>query len=522
MPPGSICDLGSLNLVKMLNKDKSGFDIKKIEKYTKYLVRFLDNVNDYTKTPLKEYDEAIRRRRIGLGILGWGSTLYLLKIRFASDKAEKIKEELMKTICYSAIEASIDLAEEKGMFDGCDPQKHAESEFFKQIDCPKYLLDKMKKFGIRNSSLFSIQPTGGTGIFANMVSGGCEPVFSPNYIRTTIVPQIPEEIKDVCPNFYSGEFFETSMFKFEKEGDETILKGKDKNGTMYKIDKSRGLTKEVECKDYGYKILEELGEWDKNADWAVTSSELNVEDHLRDLKGFAKYLDASASKTISVPNNYPFYKFENVYLDAYKTGYIKGVTTYRVGTMANVLSSEEQSKQTAIKNQATKRPKSLSCDIHHVKVTKRLDKVRTFEYLVIVGSLNDKPYEIFACENGQLDKKYIKGQIIKLERGKYDLVLEDDTKIHNITKETSEMEDVVTRMVSLNLRHGIDISFIVQQLEKSGDIGSFNKAIVRALKKYIKDGVVVTGETCPNCKSENLVRSEGCVKCQDCGNSKCG
>jgi ribonucleoside-diphosphate reductase alpha chain len=145
----------------------------------------------------------------------------------------------------------------------------------------------------------SIQPTGNTSIFANVVSGGLEPIFMPEYIRTVIVNAMPDHIQDVTPKWYEGEWRETDMFKCVKEGDEEILKGTDSSGVVYKIDNNRGLTKEVLCQDYGVRWLADRGEWDPSADWAVTTTNLSVQDHVNDLTGFARWIDSAMSKCVA-------------------------------------------------------------------------------------------------------------------------------------------------------------------------------------------------------------------------------
>ena len=104
LPFGAVCDLGSINLAVFVDIQNRKFKLDEIKKHTKNLVRILDNVNDYTDAPLPEYVESVRkRRRIGIGVMGWGSALYLLRVRFGSDEAESIKHELMQTITYSAV-----------------------------------------------------------------------------------------------------------------------------------------------------------------------------------------------------------------------------------------------------------------------------------------------------------------------------------------------------------------------------------------------------------------------------------
>ena len=174
------------------------------------------------------------------------------------------------------------------------------------------------------------------------------------------------------------------------------------------------------------------------------------------------------------------------------------------------------------KTHAPKRPKYLQCDLHHVKISKKLDKVRTFDYLVFVGLMDDdEPYEVFLQENGAIDKKYKTGKIFKKSRGNYCVELEDGTIIQDISKDCTETEDTITRLVSCGLRHGADIHFIVQQLEKSkGDLIAFSKAISRVLKKYIKDEKIENGEFCPDCKAQ-LMRIGGCLTCMSCNWSRC-
>ena len=116
-----------------------------------------------------------------------------------------------------------------------------------------------------------------------------------------------------------------------------------------------------------------------------------------------------------------------------------------------------------------------------------------------------------------------KGILKRKKSGYYNLEIENIITLENITElfEQDE-EEALTRQISLSLRHGVDIKFIVEQLNKAeGTIASFSKAIMRALKKYIENDTEVKGEVCPKC-SGKLVYMEGCVKCSQCEFSKCG
>jgi ribonucleoside-diphosphate reductase alpha chain len=525
LPFGSVCNLASFNLTQFVDFTNGRFDKIKLKKYIPFAVRFLDNINDLTNAPLPEYADSIKnRRRIGLGVMGWGSSLYMLKTRFASSKAESLKRELMRVFTHTAVEASIDLAIEKGKFADCESEKHADVYFWKQIDLPEDLVDKIRTFGIRNSALFSCQPTGNTGVLANIVSGGIEPIFLHEYIRTVIIPNCPESLLSKAPKYWQGEFQETELFKFTKEGGDTILRC-EYEGVVYKIDKNRGLTKEVPCVDYGVRFMKEKGQWDADADWAVTTDSLTVEEHVRDMMGFGVWMDSSMSKTVNIPNDYSYEKFKDIYLDAYKTGFLKGITTYRAGTMATVLSSNEKKEEKLVEvipdSMPPKRPKTLKGELHHFKVNNH-------QYYVAVGLYGDKEqvYEIFTGINEDKKDLFIPktskiGKIRKDARGKYTFIDEEKEEYVLNNGHSDDSADALTRVISTALRHGTNISFIVHQLEKTkGPIVSFSKVLARTLKRYIKEGSEVKGEECEECGGK-LIRQEGCLRCSSCNYSKC-
>jgi ribonucleotide reductase alpha subunit len=517
LPDAGCCNLGSINLTQFVDLEKKTFNFSELERTSRIAVRFLDNVNSRSYSPLSEYKESMEKlRRIGLGVMGWASSLYMLGLRFGSVESCEVQEEVMKCITYSAIDESINIAVEKGQFEFCEKEKHYLNPYFSNISLPEEIIEKMKKHGIRNSSLFSIQPTGNTGIVANNVSGGLEPIFMHEYIRTSICPHPPEHIKNLCPKYWEGEFCETEMFKLQKEGSDDILVGKDEFGTVYKIDKNRGLTVETLCEDYAVKILKEKGEWDPSLDYAVSTTSLSVEEHVRDMTGFAKYIDSAISKTVNLPNEYSYKDFKKVYLDCYNSGYIKGFTTYRAGTMTSVLKSKDEKPIIHLNTKsAPKRPKSLPAEVHCI--TAKGEK-----FVVAVGLLDGVPYEILGgVANGFNIKKSAEGQITKVKRGQYSLNI-GDLEISDFSQHFTPQEQTIFRMASTMMRHGVPTEFIVEQMQKSSDdIFSLPSAIARVLKKYIKDGQVISGVTCPECGSEKLVYSEGCKRCHSCQWTAC-
>ena len=288
---------------------------------------------------------------------------------------------------------------------------------------------------------------------------------------------------------------------------------------MWKFERTRGLLKEEWIEDYGVRRLKEEDKWNPEAPSATCTTDLNVDAHVNTMAIFAHWVDSAISKTINLPNDYPYEDFKTVYKKAWENG-IKGFTTYRTGTMTSVLAKEsslKDSEDRITKTDAPERPLELPCDVHHIKV-------KGASYFVLVGLLHNDPYEVFAGKNGFIDKKVKAGIIIRKKRpkGMYKAVLEDDSEISPINATCSEEEDALTRMTSTSLRHGADIHHVVQQLEKvKGDMTSFAKSMARALKKYIPNGKKEQGE-CPECNAQDaLIRQEGCITCTQCGYSKC-
>lgn len=522
LSPGNICCLGTLNLTQFVNQEGTGFDLESIKKYVGYLVRFLDNVNEISDAPLPQYVDSMRnKRRIGCGVMGWGSALLMLKVRFGSDKAQELREGIMQTYALAAYEASIDLAIEKGKFTYCNPEEHAKGHFVQNLGLSPEYLTKLATTGIRNSSLMSQQPNGNSSIFANVVSGGIEPVFMPEYIRTVIVPEVPEDIREATPKYFEGVFEETSLFKFSQEGDDQILRGVSPDGTVYKIDKNRGLTKEVLCQDYGVRFLSSKGEWNPEAEWAATTTQLSVQDHVNDLKGFARWTDSACSKTVNLPNDYSFEDFKSLYLNGYNTGYIKGLTTYRAGTMTSVLSAvkEETDTEEEVILEDIKLPDSLPATLKTIRA-----EGRKWYLTVILNEQGKKPVALFVQTNSH-EKTVVTTdaleRLIDLARTKgipekhIEEVLSKTSQDSNATK--------ICRAISLCLRHGILIRNVVNTLEKVDCIvGTFVFHIRKYLATFIKDGERVKDETCSECGSDKIEYREGCKICTNCGSSKCG
>ena len=515
LPVDGSCNLGSINITQYVNEKKEGIDFSKLKEDIPAIVRFQDAIIDLTNYPLAgQKEEGIKKRRVGIGYTGYGSMLYLLKIPYASEEALKFTEKMVKLITNQIYQASSDLAQEKGCFPSFDSEKYLKSKFVKQA-LTETTIEKIRQQGIRNSHLTTIAPTGNTSIFANNCSGGLEPVVSAKYTRTIIESNPPEDLIQPINIDWDLHTYEVENgWEWIMEGDEWIL-SKTFNDIIYKIDRNRGLTREEEVSDYA--VLQMGQDFDEKAEYAKNIFNLKVEEHIETMKVFSRYIDAAISKTINVPNNYAYEDFKNVYMQAYDSGYIKGITTYREGTMANVLSVKgSEARYDCAEKETPERPKSVPCHIHRITV-------KGEKWLVFVGLDEGRPFEVFAGKVDLVDvpSSITEGSIIRLKSGVYQLEYDGEIIIKDIGKIfDSSVEEAMTRMISLHLQRRTPLYDLIDQLSKSyGTIIDFNKSITRALKKYMKDRE--TTDKCPTCGA-NLVYQEGCLSCRSCGMAKCG
>ncbi|HPI40154.1 MAG TPA: adenosylcobalamin-dependent ribonucleoside-diphosphate reductase, partial [Pseudobdellovibrionaceae bacterium] len=482
LPVGGCCLLGSLNLTQFVDEKNQNWDYEKLKEIIPTAVRFMDNVNDKTLVPLPEQDENMKtKRRIGLGILGYGSALMMMKVRYGSEKALKLSEELSTFIMNHAYKSSAALAKEKGPFPLFDKEKYLAGQFVQRL-APE-TREMIRSYGLRNSHLLSIQPTGNSSVFANNVSGGLEPLFMTEYTRTVMQPFPPEGLgtpKNI--NWEEKTFIidgPETQWNWIKEGDESLLATSFKN-EVWKFDRSRGLLKESRVRDYAVRYHEMHGTWNAQADWAASTYDLTIDDHVKTMNVLSKYIDSAMSKTVNIPENYPYEDFKRLYREVYKSGTIKGCTSYREGTMTAVLSAGTSSTQTQTtgipRTKAISRPKSLDCDIHQITTSGK-------KWVVLVGLLDNDPYEIFAMKQSSLHlpANLKHGKLVKERPGSYNLETKDGWVLSDISKFfESDEQEALTRMISTALRHGADIEFIVSQLIKSeGTITSFAKAIAR-------------------------------------------
>jgi len=280
--PYESCNLGSINLVKMVNDGE--IDWLKLENTVKKAVHFLDNVITMNKFPLdkiKEMTEA--NRKIGLGVMGFADMLIMLGISYNSNEAIETAEKLISFIRENAREMSVELAEHRGPFPNFD------ESIYKVPNQPK----------LRNATTTTIAPTGSIGIIAGC-SSGIEPLFAISYIRANVLND--EELIEVNPLFE----------KIAKD------EGFYSNELMMKIAKKGSVQGMDEVPEHVQKIF-------------VTAHDITPEWHIRMQATFQKYVDNAVSKTVNFPNSATTKGIKKVYLLAYELG-CKGVTVYRDGS----------------------------------------------------------------------------------------------------------------------------------------------------------------------------------------------
>ncbi|MGY8524141.1 adenosylcobalamin-dependent ribonucleoside-diphosphate reductase [Paracidovorax citrulli] len=292
LPSYGCCDLGSIDLTRFVRQpfaDGAAFDFDGFAALAATAVRMLDNVLDVTYWPLPEQRaEAMSKRRIGLGFLGLGSALVMLGIRYDSDAGRDLAARIARTLRDAAYMASVALAREKGAFPLFDADAWLASGFASRL--PDAIREAVRKHGIRNSHLLSIAPTGTiTLAFADNASNGIEPAFSWTYQRRKRM---------------AGDRFQV-----------------------------------YEVADHAWRLYRHMGgDIEQLPDSFVTALQMSALDHMRMLEAVQPYIDTSISKTVNVPEDYPYEAFRNLYLEAWRAG-LKGLATYRPNSVLGAVLS---------------------------------------------------------------------------------------------------------------------------------------------------------------------------------------
>ena len=272
LPPYGACLLGSFNLVKYIFKDGAGryaFDWDQYREDIPPVVRAMDNVVDRAIYPLpQQKQEAKDKRRMGLGITGLANAAEALGHEYGSPAFLAFEAEVLDTLRDESYLASAHIAKVKGSFPMFDKDKYLQGQFIKTLRPD--VQDAIAKYGVRNSHLTSIAPTGTISLCADNVSSGIEPVFAYSFDRTVVE--------------FSGPRVET-------------------------------------VEDYGARVFGVRGK---------ACSRVTVQEHVAALTVAAQRVDSAVSKTCNVPSDISWEDFKNVYVSAWEGG-AKGCTTFRLG-----------------------------------------------------------------------------------------------------------------------------------------------------------------------------------------------
>ncbi len=279
LPPNGACLLGSFNLVKYVvdHDGKYVFNMNQLRNDIPHVVRAMDNVVDRATYPLREQElEAKSKRRMGLGVTGVANAIEALGFHYGSERFLQTLEEIMGVIRDVAYTTSVELAIEKGAFP-LFTQAYLDSGFAKTL--PDNIRELISNYGIRNSHLLSVAPTGTISLSADNVSSGIEPPYN--------------------------LFYDRKIQEFDGERTERV-------------------------EDYGYRVFKVEGK---------TANELSVFDHVKVLNVASKFVDSACSKTCNVGDDVSWEDFKKIYMDAYDGG-ASGCTTFRAsGKRMGILSS---------------------------------------------------------------------------------------------------------------------------------------------------------------------------------------
>lgn len=467
LPAGGSCLLGSINLSEFVLDpftDKARVDFDALEEAVAIAVLGLNQVlnEGMMLHPLEEQRESVRNwRQIGLGTMGLADMLIKLGVTYGSGLALAVTNNVYKAIAKTSVMASLELAKVSGCYPMCDKEKLTESSFIKTLDLPVHTVEDIKTYGLHNSQLLTCAPTGSIATMLQ-VSTGVEPNFALKYTRKT-----------------------------------QSLNGKD---TYYEV-----FAKIVD--DY---VGDRYGEDIKLPDYFVESKDISPIDRIKMQAVLQKYTDASISSTINLPNEATVDDVYNIYVEAWKHG-LKGVTIYRAGCNREGILTTKKPDSIPITG-APKRPETLPCDIHKVKV-------KGEHFIVCVGLYEGKPYEVFVFRLlNDVEICGSRGIITKKKKGVYSLVSKDFKISNLLNTDISVEEKAATLYSSMLLRHGVNIKYIIKTAKKVNDnITSFSSAMCRVLAKYMpveKEG------KCPDCGSD-LIHEGGCTHCSQCSYSKC-
>ncbi|MFA6410713.1 MAG: vitamin B12-dependent ribonucleotide reductase [Candidatus Buchananbacteria bacterium] len=498
--PFESCNLGSINLANFVLEGK--VDYERLGELVKVATRFLDDVIDMNRYPIKEIGEMTRsNRKIGLGVMGWADMLIQLGIPYNSQKAIDLAENVMKFIKQTSDMASVALAKEKGVFPNFEGS----------------IYDTSESEGIRNATRTTIAPTGTLSIIA-ACSSGVEPLFALAYVRKSHIGKKGDEWV---------ELIEVNPY-FEQVAKERGFYSKE---LMEKISEVGSV-----------KNLNEVPEDIKKV--FVTSHDISPEWHIRMQAAFQKYVDNAVSKTINFPHSATKEEVAKAYLLSYETG-CKGITIYRDGSrdvqvLTTGKSHQPKEQETPVVTQPfykKERPAAMRGTTYKI----------TTSYGDLFTTINDdeqgRPFEVFATigkAGGFFSAK--SEAICRLLSLALRAGIPPEEVIKQIKGIRGPMPSWTEGGMVLSLPDAIAQILerhVTQNQPKLGlEFHSADQVTKEAMAKPVAapatpksngNGLNIkrdiadfgTAPECPEC-GNILEISEGCLKCRSCGFSKCG
>ena len=308
--PYESCNLGSINLARMVyhGAEEVSINWEQLARVVDTAVHLLDNVIDMNNYPISAIAEMSRNtRRIGVGVMGWSDLLVELGIRYDSEEALTLAEEVMRFIQEESYKASVRLAEKRGAFPAWEGSVYSQPENHRLM---------------RNSAPVTIAPTGTISIIAG-ASSGIEPLFALSYVRN---------VMDNTRLVEGNPYFE-AVARHEGFYSAALMEQLAEKGSLEELDPVSSTGQAVP-------------QWVK--DVFRTSHDISPEWHVRTQAAFQSYTDNSVSKTINFPHHAGIEDIASAYMLAYETG-CKGITVYRDGSKAEqVLSTGETGKQAEV------------------------------------------------------------------------------------------------------------------------------------------------------------------------------
>lgn len=493
-------DLIDLELEKIekilakIEKDPEEEEIKRVEK------------NLWLNIKLK----CLEGRRTGFGVTAEGDMLAAMGLTYGTDKATDFSVSIHKLLACQAYYSSVIMAKERGAFPIYDSKLEKNNPFINRIkQVEPEIYKEMMQYGRRNIALLTIAPTGSVSI-CTQTSSGIEPAFMVVYKRRRKVNSNDKEAKISFVD-EGGQAWEEYNVLHNKFAVWAEMNGYNLNDIEH---------------NYTDKQIDKLIE--KSPYHNATANNINWVNKVKMQGKIQQWVDHSISVTVNIPKETTESVVSKIYLTAWESG-CKGMTIYRDGSRNGILVSNKTPEEHSFtETEAPKRPKKLEADIIRFQNDKE-------KWIAVVGLYEGHPYEIFS---GKADAfvlpPYVeKGWIIRVKEdnkpARYDFQFLDmegyKVTIEALSRMFKKEYWNYAKLISGILRHGMPIPNVIALVSKltldTDTINTWKNGIARALKRYIKDGTVVEGEKCPNCGSD-LIFTNGCKQCNNCGWSKCG